>query len=270
MSSNPSVTSEFLATRESLSGAIAAGQLIQHYQPIVDLASSCMVGCESLMRWEHPLEGTVAACEFSELLERTRLVDTLTARLIHEACLLAAELSPAGARRFVSVNMSPAQLSDPALVSLVDQELDEAGIEGDQLTLEITEYSAFDDIDVAAKVLARLRELGVKIALDDFGTGHSSLIKLKQLPISVLKLDRQFVTNLPDDTDDIAIVGSVISLAASLGVECVAEGVETKEQAQSLRLLGCDRAQGHLFAPALPRQTLLAGVGYDNRARLAG
>src|SRR4051794_34391460 len=139
-----------LATRESLSGAIAAGQLIQHYQPIVDLASSRMVGCESLMRWEHPLEGTVAAAEFSELLERTGLVDTLTRRLIREACLLAADLSPAGARRFVSVNMSPAQLSDPALVTLVDHELGEAGINGDQLTLEITEYSAFDNIAIAA------------------------------------------------------------------------------------------------------------------------
>ena len=233
-----------LATRESLSGAIAAGQLIQHYQPIVDLASSCMVGCESLMRWEHPLEGTVAASEFSEMLERTGLVEGLTDGLVHEACRLAAELSPHGDRRFVSVNMSPAQLSDPGLVALVDDELAAAGIDGDQITLEITEYSEFDDITVAAGVLARLRELGVKIALDDFGTGHSSLVKLKQLPISVLKLDRQFVTNLPDDTDDIAIAGSVINLAASLGVECVAEGVETKEQAQCLRLLGCDRARG--------------------------
>src|SRR4051794_14307762 len=135
-----------LATRESLSGAIAAGQLIQHYQPIVDLASSRMVGCESLMRWEHPLEGTVAAGAFSELLERTGLVDGLTSKLIREACLLAAELSPGAARRFVSVNMSPAQLSDPKLVALIDEELDAAGIDGDQLTVEITEYSAFVDL----------------------------------------------------------------------------------------------------------------------------
>lgn len=260
---------EALATRESLSSAIAAGQLVQHYQPIVDLGSSRMVGCESLMRWEHPVEGTVAACEFSEVLERTGLVDGLSTGLIREACYLAAELSPHGARRFVSVNMSPGQLSKPNLVHLVDQELDAAGIDGEQLTLEITEYSEFDDLDAAARVLTQLRERGVKIALDDFGTGHASLIKLKQLPVSVLKLDRQFITNLPVDADDMMIVGSVISLAASLGVECVAEGVETKEQAQSLRLLGCDRAQGHLFAPAMTRQALVAGLVPDQAWRLA-
>lgn len=259
-----------IATRESLSGAIAAGQMVQHYQPIVDLASRSMVGCESLMRWEHPCEGTVAACEFSELLERTGLVDGLTLSLIREACRLASDLSPGGARRFVSVNMSPAQLSDPALVGLVRHELAGAGIDGDQLTLEITESCDFDDLPAAGRVLTKLRDLGVKVALDDFGTGHSSLIKLKQLPISVLKLDRQFVMNLPDDSFDIAIVASVVTLADSLGVECVAEGVETNDQAHALRLLGCDRAQGHLFAPALPRQDLLAGMGVERRGRLAG
>src|SRR4051794_17256532 len=113
---------QLLATRESLSGAISAGQIVQHYQPIVDLASRSMVGCESLLRWQHPCEGTVAACEFSELLERTGLIDGLTLTLIREACRLAADLSPGGARRFVSVNMSPAQLSDSALVGLVHDE----------------------------------------------------------------------------------------------------------------------------------------------------
>jgi len=260
---------ESLATRESLSAAIAADQLISHYQPIVDLTSSAMVGCESLLRWEHPVEGTVAACEFSEVLEGTGLVDGLTSRLIREACLLSADLSPEGTI-FVSVNMSPAQLSDPALLGLVDRALDAAGIEGEQLTLEITEYSTFDAPPAAARVLARLRERGVEIALDDFGTGHSSLIKLKQLPISVLKLDRRFVTNLPDDADDRAIVRSVIRLADSLGVGCVAEGVETEEQAQSLRMLGCARAQGHLFSPALPRQTILAGMAAEQSTLLAG
>src|SRR3954452_4558919 len=259
-----------LATRESLSGAIAAGQMVQHYQPIVDLVSRSMVGCESLMRWEHPCEGTVAACEFSELLERTGLVDGLTLTLIGEACRLAADLSPGGARRFVSVNMSPAQLSDPALVGLVRHELAAAGIEGDQLTLEITEYSTFGDLPTAARVLTKLRDLGVKVALDDFGTGHSSLIKLKQLPISVVKRDGQFLVDLPDDGVAMAIVGSVVNLAASLGMECVAEGVETIEQAHALRLLGCDRAQGHLFAPALPRQDLLGGIADERRNQLAG
>src|SRR3954447_15679720 len=231
-----------IATRESLSGAIGAGQMVQHYQPIVDLTSRSMVGCESLMRWEHPCEGTVAACEFSELLERTGLIDGLTPALVGEACRLAADLSPGGARRFVSVNMSPAQLSDPGLVGLVRDELAAADIDGDQLTLEITEYCTFDDLPAAGRVLTKLRDLGVKVALDDFGTGYSSLVRLKQLPISVLKLDRQFVLNLPDDADDMAIVGSVVSLAGSLGMECVAEGVETSAQAHALRLLGCDRA----------------------------
>ena len=117
--------------------------------------------------------------------------------------------------------------------------------------------SPFDDIAAAARVLARLRELGVRVALDDFGTGHSSLIKLKQLPISVLKLDREFVMHLPDDNANMAIVASVVSLAASLGVDFVAEGVETAEQARLLRQFGCERAQGHLFSPAVPRQTIV-------------
>src|SRR3954453_2685130 len=227
--------------------------MVQHYQPIVDLASRSMVGCESLMRWEHPCEGTVAACEFSELLERTGLVDGLTLSLIREACRLASDLSPGGARRFVSVNRAPAQLSDPALVGLVRHELAGAGIDGDQITLEITESCDFDDLPAAGRVLTKLRDLAFKGALYYFGTGHSSLIKLKQLPISVLKLDRQFVMNLPDDADGMAIVGSVVNLAASLGMESGPEGVETSEQAHALRLPACDRAQGHLFAPALPR-----------------
>src|SRR3954454_11939070 len=159
-----------LATRQALSGAIAAGQMVQHYQPIVDLASRRMVGCESLMRWEHPCEGTVAACEFSEVLEQTGLVDELTVSLIGEACRLAAELSPGGARRFVSVNMSPAQLSDPGLVGLVRDELAAAGIAGGHLPLQIPECSAFDDRPAAGQVLTKVRDLGVKVALDDFGT----------------------------------------------------------------------------------------------------
>src|SRR3954465_9743555 len=151
---------------------MAAGQMVQHYQPIVDLSSCSMVGCESLMRWEHPCEGTVAACEFSELLERTGLVDVLTVTLIGEACRLAADLSPGDARRFVSVNMSPAQLSDPALVGLVRHELADAGIEGDQLTSEIAESPVFIALPAASRVLTSLRDLGVNVALDDFGTGH--------------------------------------------------------------------------------------------------
>src|SRR3954463_11936362 len=118
-----------LATRQALSGAIAAGQMVQPYQPIVDLASRRMVGCESLMRWEHPCEGTVAACQFSEVLERTGLVNGLTGRLLREACGLAAELSSGDVRQFVSVNVTPSQVSDPNLVGLVCQELEAAGVD---------------------------------------------------------------------------------------------------------------------------------------------
>ncbi len=258
-----------LRRMSELRQAVAAGELVLHYQPIVKLTSGRTVGYESLLRWQHPREGLLAAGTFVDLLESSGLVSELTPSIVGEACSAAAALAAASSGRppFVSVNLSARELSQTGIVELVREELERAGIKPAQLTLEITETAVVADQPTAVATLKALSELGVRVALDDFGTGHSSLLRLKSLPVTTVKIDRSFVTNLTRDADDLAIVASVVNLGATLGRTTTAEGVETREQAVTLRKLGCDHAQGHLYSPAQPLDELLRRLAEVRRGR---
>jgi diguanylate cyclase (GGDEF)-like protein len=241
-------------------------EFVLRYQPIVDLDSGRTVGCEALLRWMHPEAGELGAGEFIEIAEASGIVHELTQRLLTDACLAAERLSRNGRPAYVSVNLSPRQLADPRLLEWVDHAIARAGIDAHQLMVEITETTMLVDVEAAVVVLTALRSRGVRVALDDFGTGFSSLLRLRELPVDCLKVDRAFVSGLTRSRDDLAIVASVVNMTATLELQCIAEGVESEEQAQELRRLGCASAQGYLWSPAVALDDVPLEPGVKKRA----
>jgi diguanylate cyclase (GGDEF)-like protein len=237
------------------------------YQPIVELTTGLTLGCEALLRWMHPELGELNAGEFIEVAESSGLVHDLTPTLLTDACLAAERLSRDGRTSYISVNLSPRQLTDPRLLGWTDQALQRSGIDARQLMVEITERTMLVDVEAAVVVLMALRERGVRVALDDFGTGFSSLLRLRELPVDCLKVDRAFVSGLARSRDDLAIVASVVNMATTLGLDCVAEGVESDEQAVELRRLGCASAQGYLWSPAVSLDEVPAAPGQHKPVR---
>ncbi|MBV9098609.1 MAG: bifunctional diguanylate cyclase/phosphodiesterase [Frankiaceae bacterium] len=242
-------------------------EFVLRYQPIVELSTGVTVGCEALLRWLHPEAGELGAGEFIDIAEASGLVNELTPTLLTKACLAAERLSRTRAGTYVSVNLSPRQLGDQHLLDHVDHALARSGIEPRQLVLEITETAVLDDVPAAVAALCALRQRGVRIALDDFGTGFSSLLRLRELPVDCLKVDRAFVAGIARSRDDLAIVASVVNMAATLGLDCIAEGVESEEQAEQLRRLGCATAQGYLWSPAVPLHDVPLQPGLPPRSR---
>ena len=251
----PAITT--LKRTSELRQAASRGELGLHFQPIVDLGSNAMLGCEALLRWDHPSEGVLPAASFMPMAESSGLINELTPQLLYEAVTAARTLRDCSPRPpFVSVNISAAELVHPALARYVEDVLGDAQIPASLLVLEITETAVLTDLDGVQRTLNWFREQGIGIALDDFGTGHSSLLNLRRLPVTKLKIDKGFVRGCLHDQNDLAIVASVVDLAAKLGVECVAEGVETLEQAALLHELGCPAGQGFLWSPAVPLSEL--------------
>ncbi|MBV9292445.1 MAG: EAL domain-containing protein [Frankiales bacterium] len=246
-------------------------EFVLRYQPIVDLNTGATVGCEALLRWLHPTAGELTAGEFIEIAETSGLVNDLTPMLLMNAGVAVRRLSQTRAGAYVSVNLSPRQLGDPRLLDHVDRGIAQAGIEPKQLMVEITETAVLLDVPGAVAVLRALRERGVRVALDDFGTGFSSLLRLRELPVDCLKVDRAFVSGVARSRDDLAIVASVVNMASTLGLDCIAEGVESEDQAEQLRRLGCAAAQGYLWSPAVALQDVPAqpGLRHDPRRRQA-
>ncbi len=233
--------------------AVELGELEVHYQPEIDLRTSELAGAEALVRWRHPVKGLLEAKSFIDLAEESGLILDVGSWVLKEACRQAGEWKREGrALGTVRVNLSPRQIAHPDLLDIVVEALERGGIEPQSLCLEITETALMADAAASLSVLSALRSLGVELAIDDFGTGYSSLSYLKRFPVTVLKIDRSFVDGLGDDPDDTAIAGAIVSLGRSLGLSLVAEGVETPRHLHELRLLGCDRAQGYLFSPAVP------------------
>jgi EAL domain-containing protein (putative c-di-GMP-specific phosphodiesterase class I) len=224
------------------------------YQPQIDLASGRMIGVEALVRWEHPERGTVPPQAFVPLAEQTGLIVPLGAWVLREACRQTAEWVAEGSPLSVAVNISPRQLAEDDFAATVTGALADSGLAPERLSLEITESALMADPETAAVALRRLKAIGVGLAIDDFGTGYSSLGQLRSLlPVDTLKIDKSFVSGLTVGGEDQAIVEAVLRLAASLGLEAVAEGVETAEQAGALRELECGVAQGFHFArPVAP------------------
>jgi diguanylate cyclase (GGDEF)-like protein/PAS domain S-box-containing protein len=237
--------------------AIEHQQIVVHYQPIVDLVSGQVCEFEALVRWQHPEHGLLPPLKFIEIAEESGLIVTLGSLVMHDACRQLSQWQQRypGARDItVNVNLSPRQFEHGALLDDIKRALDNARLDARFLKLEITESLLIDQSDVSTGHLQKIRELGVKLAIDDFGTGYSCLAYLKSLPVDVLKIDRSFVNGLCDDGQDRAIAQSIVALAQSLNLTVIAEGVETQAQADLLRSLGCEKAQGYLYGRPAPAE----------------
>jgi diguanylate cyclase (GGDEF)-like protein/PAS domain S-box-containing protein len=237
----------------ALRRALEHDELLVHYQPIVDLRDATLLGVEALARWDRPGHGLLDASHFIPVAEETGLIvelgRTMFARATADAALWNVEHPD---RSFVvHINLSARQLGHNRLVDDVHEVLFESGARPETLCIEVTETALMTDTPVVRQNLLELRALGLRFAIDDFGSGYSSLAYLKRLPVDALKVDAEFVTLLPDSTEDAAIVEAIVALGRSFGATVIAEGVETDAQRRALLELGCTRAQGFLFAPAL-------------------
>ena len=245
-----------LELKADLERAIERGELVLHYQPIVCLRTLRIVSVEALVRWQHPTRGLVAPLEFIPLAEETGLIDRLGEFVIESACRQALswrQTIRGGDDLTVSVNLSPRQLSDPALVGRVRQVLADTGLPPAALVLELTESALAEPSVDAVGVLEQLSQLGVRLALDDFGTGYSSLSRLDRCPLDIVKVDKSFVDRIDQGTGDAALLEAMLQLAGALRLQVVAEGIETKTQLARLQNLGCALGQGYLLArPAEP------------------
>jgi diguanylate cyclase (GGDEF)-like protein len=244
-----------------LRGAIERSELRLHYQPLVSLGTREIVGVEALLRWQHPVRGLVPPLSFIPLAEETGLILPIGRWVVETACHQVRDWQrrfPAASGLAVSVNLSARQFADSGLISAVAAILDHAGLDPGCLELEITESVVMDQSEASVERLRALRSLGVRLALDDFGTGYSSLAYLRRLPLDTIKVDRSFVADLDTDPADLPIVQAVIALAHGLGIDVVAEGIETEAQLALLGELACDRGQGFLLSPPLPERALEA------------
>jgi predicted signal transduction protein with EAL and GGDEF domain len=237
--------------------AIEQGEFAVHYQPQLELATGEIVGWEALVRWMHPERGPLPPAAFLSVAEETGLIVPIGSWVLEEACRQAKEwqdrLPVAYAPLKMSVNISARQLQRPdELVQEVVRVLEKTGMDPDALVLEITESMIMGDAERSVGVLGRLKDLGVRVAVDDFGTGYSNLAYLKRFPVDILKVDKSFVDGLEGNSEDMAIVKAVVSLARALGMSIVAEGIETTKQIERLQALGCQLGQGYYFSEPLP------------------
>ncbi len=228
--------------------AIRDDEFCLHYQPRVELQEFSVVGLEALIRWQHPEHGLIYPNDFIALAENNDLIVPLGSWVVEAACRQLAAWREQGLPVVpVAINVSPRQLKDGALVETVMTTLAKYQISPDLLEIEVTESCFIEDFDTAIQVLEQLKKNGIRIALDDYGTGFSGLKNLKSLPIYAIKIDRSFIRDIRNDNSDAVIVASTISLAHNLGLQVVAEGVESKEQLVHLKTAGCDQVQGFYF-----------------------
>jgi diguanylate cyclase (GGDEF)-like protein len=243
-----------LRLETDLRRAIENEELRVYYQPIVSVANGQLHGFEALVRWHHPERGIVSPTDFIALAEETGLILPLGLNVFREACrqLRAWQQRSLSDRDLIiSVNLSAKQLMQPDLIERIAEVLHESQLKPWHLKLEVTESVVMDNPEVAAVTLAKLRALGVLLSIDDFGTGYSSLSYLNRFPLDILKIDRSFISTMNQSDENLQIVKTIVTLAGNLGMEVIAEGVETEEQLNQLRLLKCEYAQGFLFSEAM-------------------
>ena len=257
---------ENLHLENSLRRALERREFTLHYQPKADLRSGRIIGVEALMRWQHPEFGMVSPGKFIPLLEETGLIVPSGEWVVRAACAQLRVWEDSGIKVVpVSVNLSGRQFQHQDLVRSIMDIISESGVEPGLIELELTESSLMSNPDDANRILLSLKEFGVRISVDDFGTGYSSLAYLKRFPIDALKIDRSFVQDIISDHEDAAIVRAIISLAHSLKLTVIAEGVETEEQLAFLVTNGCDQVQGYLLSVPLPALACGQLLGADRR-----
>jgi EAL domain-containing protein (putative c-di-GMP-specific phosphodiesterase class I) len=259
----------FLALERDLRRALEERELRLHYQPIVRLNSGAPVGAEALLRWPRADGSVTGPAQFIPVAEESGLIVPMGRWVLAQAAHQAAEWNRGRCAPFVvSINLSTRQFRDPGLREAVRAAIEGARIDPSLLRLEITESAVMHNLEEGTRLLRELKDLGVKLSVDDFGTGYSSLGYLKSFPIDSLKIDRSFVRDLPADRDSLAICRAVIALGRGMGVEVIAEGVETRVQARTLAADGCELAQGYLFGrPAEPETLRTSGRGRTKRPR---
>jgi diguanylate cyclase (GGDEF)-like protein len=237
----------------ALRKALDQGELSLHYQPQIELSENRLVGFEALMRWQHPMLGSIPPAHFIPVAEETALILPLGKWALETACKQISDWQAAGLPAVpVAVNLSPREIQQQGFEDQVEEVLQRTGIDPRYLELELTESALMRDSQRIVKVLARVTALGVRTSIDDFGTGFSSLAELRRFPISRLKIDRSFIDLIPGDNRTAAITRAIIDMAHCLDMRTVAEGVERSEQLELLKQLGCDEAQGFLLAPPVP------------------
>ena len=267
--------------RRAIEGDLMAGKLVLHYQPIARLSTGKLFGCEALVRWQHPERGTLEPLDFISLAEETGLIVPLGKWVLNEACRQTVEwhvrygeiLRAAGMYLLVSVNLSGRHLSQPDIVNNVSCALDFAGLPPQCLMLEMTESMLVHDNLATLERLHSLKSLGVRLAIDDFGTGYSSLAYLERFPVDSLKMDRSFISGLAGEGAKAPLAEAVIGLGRILGLRVVAEGIETQEQWDRLRLLGCGLGQGyHISRPLTPDgfEAYLRSTAEESKGRVNG
>jgi EAL domain-containing protein (putative c-di-GMP-specific phosphodiesterase class I) len=233
--------------------AIACNQFTIQYQPLMDLESGVEIGFESLLRWNHPQKGMISPAAFIPVAEASGLIVPIGTWVLEHACKLAATLKE---NLSVAVNISPAQFKSGKLVDSVSAALAKSGLAASRLELEITESSLLEKTSETLQILKSLKELGVSIVLDDFGTGYSGLGYLNSFPFDKIKIDRSFVKDLGTRQKSRELVRAAVNIGQSLGLVTLAEGIETQDQLEFLRGLGCLQGQGYLFSPAMPESQI--------------
>ncbi len=249
---------DHLEIETSLRHALSNGELVVHYQPQVAASDGHMIGVEALIRWKHPERGLLLPAAFIDVADETWLIDPICDWVLRTACSDLDNWRSMGLRPVrMAVNVSARQVLNESSIQRIITTLDEITVEPNilELDLEITETS-IELADSTVDVMSRLKERGIMLAIDDFGTGHSSLSRLKALPVDTLKIDRSFITDIAEDPDDKAIASAIIAMGHNLGLRIIGEGVETEEQLMVLRALGCDEIQGFYYSKPLPAERI--------------
>jgi EAL domain-containing protein (putative c-di-GMP-specific phosphodiesterase class I) len=241
-----------LVLEADLRSALERGQFYLDYQPTFDLSDMTIIGVEALLRWRHPTRGVVAPMEFICKLEESGLILPVGRWVLAEACRQGAEWHDAGLSLSMSVNVSARQLESDLFVTDVSAALAASGLPPCALILEITESILMRDAETTTTRLKALKATGVRVAIDDFGTGYSSLAYLRQFPVDILKIDRSFITAMTESSEGEALLHTLVQLGKRLGLQTVAEGIETEDQLRRLQLQDCDTGQGFLIARPMP------------------
>jgi diguanylate cyclase (GGDEF)-like protein len=265
-------TFQFLQIESALRQALEHQEFRLHYQPIVSLRSGDLIGFEALIRWQHSEKGFISPAEFIPIAEETGFIIPLGEWVLREACRqlhLWHQTFPDQGQLIISVNLASKQLRQPELVSVIDSILAEMGLKGQFLKLELTESMLIDDIERVLQTLHSIRVRGIQLSIDDFGTGYSSLSYLPRFPINALKIDRSFTSRMVSDPENLEIVRAIISLAKSINIEVIAEGIETSAEITQLQQLGCGFGQGYWFSKPLGSEAAAQLIAEQTCCRLS-